>query len=283
MGIARALNRTIVGARRLVGRDSRVRASRHGIEWDLDINEGIDLAVYLNLYQTIPALVLERYIRPASVVIDIGANVGAMSLPMAQACEAGRVVAVEPTDYAYSKLVRNVALNPSLQTRVVPVQAALVAKGSGKPASATFYSRWPLDGEASHRHTEHQGELEEASGARFVALDDLIAELRGAARISGPISFVKLDVDGHELSVLRGAPEMLAKERPPMIVEITPHVQDEVPGRFEELLEIFKSHGYMLENPVTGARLPSDAAGLRKHIPHGASLDAFASVEGLRR
>ena len=62
--------------------------------------------------------------RPGSLVIDIGANIGAFSLPIASDVgEGGCVVAIEPTDYAFTKLVRNAELNPGIASRLIAVQA----------------------------------------------------------------------------------------------------------------------------------------------------------------
>ena len=103
--IARILNKAVGLARRLVGRSQTAHVKRKGIEWLLDLNEGIDLAIYLHVYQSVPKRVRDRWIKPGSLVVDIGANIGAFSLPIANDVgEGGCVVAVEPTDYAYAKL-----------------------------------------------------------------------------------------------------------------------------------------------------------------------------------
>src|SRR5262245_64464986 len=54
MAIARVLNVAIIGARTVAGRTPRVTVRRRQVTWDLDLNEGIDLAIYLGLYQRSP-------------------------------------------------------------------------------------------------------------------------------------------------------------------------------------------------------------------------------------
>ena len=51
--IARALNVAITGARSAVGLDATAEVRRFGLNWRLDLNEGIDLAIYLGRYQNI--------------------------------------------------------------------------------------------------------------------------------------------------------------------------------------------------------------------------------------
>jgi FkbM family methyltransferase len=278
MAIARALNVAIVGARAAAGRTPRVSVRRRQVTWDLDLNEGIDLAIYLGLYQRVPRRAA-RWIRPGALVLDIGANIGAHSLPLARAVGAdGRVVAIEPGDYAFARLKANAAANPELLPRLVPIQAALTADAEAPASEETvrFYSRWPLRGGGSDRHPKHLGAPEAAGAARFLTLDTLLQELRHGDAIERPVAFIKLDVDGHELDVLRGATRTLATEKPPILIEIAPHVQDEVPQRLDDLLGILAAHGYRLEAPDSGARLPMSAPALRALIRDGASIDALA-------
>ena len=277
MRIARALNRAIVGSRALLGLNSIVHARRRQVSWCLDLNEGIDLALYLGVYQAVPKRVIARWVQPGSLVIDIGANIGSHCLPMArQVGPRGRVVAIEPTDYAFSKLVANTKLNATLADRIIPIQAALGDETTHGGRDATFYSRWPLRGATAHRHAGHMGQLESAGGARFSTLDGLLNEIRVDGRVRGPVGFVKLDVDGNELRVLRGGERTFGQERPPMLIEIAPHVQDEVVQRLESLLRILQNFGYRLENADTAEPIPMSAEALRGIVKPGASIDAIA-------
>ena len=93
--IARALYRTVMGFRRLLGRTDSTLVTRRGIHWQLDLREGIDLAIYLFgcfEYDTVRAY--RKLLKPGNTVLDIGANIGAHTLPMARCVyPAGRVVA----------------------------------------------------------------------------------------------------------------------------------------------------------------------------------------------
>lgn len=274
--LGRLLNQAVGQGRRLAGLGSSARVKRLGIEWQLNLDEGIDFAIYLGVYQRVPARVRERWIKPGALVVDIGANIGAFSLPIAHAVgEAGRVVAVEPTDYAFGRLVANAGLNAALAQRLIPVQAGLT-DGSAQQGEPTFFSRWPLDGETAARHPRHGGQAEPASKASLLTLDALLDGLRRSGRIEGPVAFIKLDVDGHELAVLKGGRGVFTGDRPGLLIEIAPYVQDEVPGRFEALLATLSDYGYRLEHSTSGKELPMSADGLRAAIGPGAGIDLLA-------
>ena len=83
--IARQLNRVLRIARRLVGRDMRTVCDRRGVRWALDLDEGIDLSIYLlGAYEPRTLHAYTRHIRPGAVVFDIGANIGAHTLHFAR-------------------------------------------------------------------------------------------------------------------------------------------------------------------------------------------------------
>jgi FkbM family methyltransferase len=185
-------------------------------------------------------------------------------------------VAVEPTRFAYAKLLGNIRSNPKLSNRLIPINAALTEGGPNGASHNAFYSRWPLRASEEDRHPEHLGKFETAEGARFLSLDSLLAELRLSHELPSPVAFIKMDVDGNELQVLKGARTTLTTDRPMMLIEITPHVQDEVPQRFEAMMEVLTGFGYRLEDADTGRPLPNSCAELRKLIIFGASIDAIA-------
>jgi FkbM family methyltransferase len=271
MRLGRVLSHLVVGARAAVGRDAIIETSRHGVNWQLDLTEGIDLAIYLGLYQTISTSVLDACVPSGTLVIDIGANIGAHSLPLARRVgPQGRVVAVEPTDYAFAKLCANAAMNSDLLDRLIPVQAAL---GNGGKAQNAFYARWPMAGDGP-RHPLHLGRAEAAHSARFLSLDTLLAELRFSGRIRGPVAFIKLDVDGHELEVLQGARRTFREDLPALLIEIAPYVQDEVPQRFEALLATLADYGYRFRDQDNGLPMKGDV--LRAMMGPGGGFDVLA-------
>lgn len=97
--VARVLGFCVRATRRLFGmRNNEVIVTRDGLRWQLDLTEGIDLATYLGVFERSTVNAYKRLIRPGDVVLDIGANIGVHTLPLANcAGPHGHVYAFEPT------------------------------------------------------------------------------------------------------------------------------------------------------------------------------------------
>jgi FkbM family methyltransferase len=269
--LAAALSKGLLFARRLCGLPSdSVKASRKGLIWELNLTEGIDLAIYLSVFERSTYVALQSLIKPGDVVLDIGANIGAHTLPLAQSVgDSGKVYAFEPTDFAFSKLLRNIQLNPGIISRIVAVQAFLGERDDAIPDD-DVYSGWPLsfDGPV---HEKHLGRAESLGGAKPIVLDDFI-RTRELKRVDA----VKMDVDGFECHVLGGARELLHKYRPQLIMELAPYVLTERGRSLDELVSLLRDAGYGLFRLEDEAALPSDTGQLNELVPSGASMNILA-------
>lgn len=270
MAVARAASGVVNGARRVLGRPSKAVVSRRGIRWELDLHEGIDFAIYL--FGVFEPSIVGKYrelVRPGDAVLDIGANIGAHTLPLALAVgAAGRVVAYEPTDFAFGKLKRNMALNPELEARIVPVQAFAADRAQEPPKQ--IYSSWPL-GAREGLHDVHAGRAMSTAAARTVVIDDHLEGLgvRG-------IRLIKLDVDGHECGVLRGARRMLERDRPFILTELAPYTHREAGHSLDTCFDVLRDLGYTLRT-FSGEHVPMSLLEAAARIPAGSSWNVLAA------
>ncbi len=272
--LASAASRVVRGLRRLVGAGDVVETGRGGLRWRLDLGEGIDFSIYLlGAFEPVTVAACGRLIKAGDTVLDIGANVGALTLPMARmAGPPGKVYAFEPTGYAFAKLQANLALNPAIAARVVASQVLLTDNTSA--AIDPIYSGWPLDA-ADNLHAQHGGRAESTAGARAVRLDDFVAAA-GIPRID----FIKLDVDGFECHVLGGAGATLAQHNPTILMELAPYCLTERRRSLAELLGLLKASGYRLFH-LDGVSPVTDAAGnLIADVPEGASVNVIGRALG---
>jgi FkbM family methyltransferase len=252
-----------------IGARGLKQVSRKGINWRLDLFQGIDFSIYLfGSFEPRTVRRYKRILRHDDVVIDIGANIGAHTLHFAQAVgPSGRVIAVEPTKYAFTRLVENMRANPGLMPRVTAVQAMLVSDNRQMLAPEIFAS-WPLTGGDSV-HPLHRGVVHSTTGAKAKTLDQVVSECSVTK-----IDLIKLDVDGYELGVLRGATESMTRFRPIVILECAPYALEERGEDPREIGAIFTKYGYRIVD-MKGRPVKLDAAYLAK-MAGGASLNLIA-------
>lgn len=151
---------------------------------------------------------VRKLVQEGDVVLDVGANIGYFTVRFGkQVGSKGRVIACEPTAHYRNVLERNLAENALTNVQVLDYglsdRANTVSIDVG-PSSATMHSPAGFDKVLFQ---------ETISIAR---LDDVAASL--ALR---RLDFVKIDVDGHDPFVLRGAWDTLQEYSPIVLMEIS--------------------------------------------------------------
>ncbi|MFU3618139.1 FkbM family methyltransferase [Pseudomonas paraeruginosa] len=149
--------------------------------------------------------ILRAFCDPGSTLIDIGANIGLTSLAMSGLCGEGLVVAVEPVPATFRLLERNLSL--LLHANVKMVNKAL----GDKDGSVAMYVNESNLATAFVVSEESSGNLD----IPLSTLDALVTDCGLAS-----VDFIKIDVEGHELDVLRGARNTLEKFRPNVLLEM---------------------------------------------------------------
>lgn len=173
--------------------------------------------------------VFKRYIAEQSTVFDVGSNVGTHALLAARLAHAGKVFAFEPGVSAYAALQKNVALNTV--SNVTTYNAAV----------STGDTRWSL---VQPGLSDEQSFLVPASeGApmlNIVRLDDVMQKHN-----IQQIDFLKIDVEGAELLVVRSLGERLVDVRK-IFFENIPHVMERFGYTHEELYGFLIEHGFII-------------------------------------
>ena len=263
-----ALAGTLARTLRFVGMSQHQRVQRRGITFDLDLAEGIDLSLLIfGTFQRHVVRTVKQVVPPDGIVIDVGANIGAVALPIVAHVTSGHVYAIEPTKYAFEKLGTNIALNPHLGRRVTPVNVFI--SDSTKPTSdLVAYSSWPVSPGASSHHPIHKGVAMETSCAQ-ITLDDFLAQ----AKLTR-VDLIKIDTDGHEFDVLTGAKRCLTELRPVVVFEACEYLMQAPRHTFEDFEELFRDRGYTVCGPFSFDSLTADR--FRHLCPRGGGLDLIA-------
>ena len=86
---------------------SKIRyVKRNNIKWKLDLSEGIDLSIFIFGTSEKKIYNLKKIFKKKSklIFLDIGANIGSVTLPLARIFNNSYVYSIEPTSYAFRKL-----------------------------------------------------------------------------------------------------------------------------------------------------------------------------------
>lgn len=191
-----------------------------------------------------PVVYLEKYAGPDSVILDIGANIGLVSLSASTVSPKGTIYAIEASPAIYKILEKNLGSNPS--KNVKPVHIAL----SDKKHTLDFFedpdflagSRVvPSGTKSSHKVIK----------VPAVPLDQLVTEL-GIKKID----IIKLDVEGHEEQVLDGARKTIKKFKPFCLIEFNSYVMihenRQLPQDFLEYLKELFPRIYLFDRQTLG-------------------------------
>lgn len=158
--------------------------------------------------------VIDRYVQPGNVCLDVGANIGYFAMMMADRIGTlGKVYAFEPVPETYDVLSLNAMLAGDSALNLLPIHAAVSSNNGELSICRNAHS-------TLHQVSALVGSSAPASGR--VTCTTLASALE-RLKCDVPISLLKVDVEGHELAVLTGALPLLRSGRiHRMIIEVTP-------------------------------------------------------------
>lgn len=269
--IASLIYRSVASFRALTNQDTkRALCTRGGLTWDLDLTEGIDLSIYVfGRFESQTSKVLRNLVQSGMTVFDIGANIGAHALPLAQIVGPhGKVYAFEPTDWAFQRLEQNKKLNAKIEKNLIPIKVAL---SDGKQTIPDgFSASWNV---LSYQEepTVHGGRHCAATATPSTTIDEFVK-----TNEINRLDFIKIDVDGFEPFIIRGAEKTLARFRPSILLELCPYILEEHKSSLHELMNLLSGLNYTLYNESGRNRLPFLTEALLRKIPAGGSINALA-------
>ena len=193
---------------------------RHGrfTVFDEDELVGLSLATY-GEYSEGEVSVFNKILKPGDVAIDVGANIGALTIPMARLVGAeGGVHAFEASGANFLLLRHNIQqndLDEVVETYALAASDKIGMLKVDKQSALHAYSRPEIN----------TGDFE----VHCITIDSL--ELTRC-------KLIKIDVDGHELEVLNGAARTIKRCKPIIYIE------NEIDAKREALVAWFVDHGY---------------------------------------
>jgi len=213
------------------------------------------------------AVLTDRFVRGGAVTVDVGASWGPFSYHLARRVgRDGKVFSFEPHPANRLVLEKLAKARPQVRFR-----AAAVSDEAGRAdMEVPVFGGRHVTAQSSiaHGFAGQHGVRVEKFSVPTVRLDDEVDQT--------PIDFIKIDVEGHEVSVLRGAAEVLRKYLPPMIIEIEQrHLDHPIADVFAEITGLGYSL-YFIDGP---ALRPVEEFDLGKHQLSALVPDEFTPFD----
>lgn len=226
-----------------------VRGKFHGFRMKLDLGNWSQRTTWFlgRFYELDTQMVIKDLVKEGDTFIDVGANIGMITLLASkQVGESGRVFAFEPNPGAYRKLKDSIELNYIVN--VDAIQAGL----SDTESTGILSVVGTHDGVGSLATPEARYEESVTQRHEIVTKigDRMLQNLSPQKNL-----FIKIDVEGYEVKVLKGLAETIGKYRPEILTEIEPAHLERAGSNAAELIDLMIGYGYAPYN-ISVVRAP---------------------------
>lgn len=204
----------------------------HGVKMVIDpaLDKGVELSLFeTGTYEKGTIQLLEKFLKPGSSFLDIGANIGLMSVIASKlAGKNGTVYAVEANPATVSILQTNIGLNECKNIELLPVAL------SDTQGSAQLFENWEVNRGGASLISQSDGQ--KGVEVKMERLDDLFDE-------GTKIDLVKIDVEGFEPQVMRGGMNWFKKQLPVFIIEVSEKREKETGPSPAEIWKLVQTIG----------------------------------------
>lgn len=178
-----------------------------------------------------------EYIEPNSIVLDIGANFGQMSILFSETQRNVKVFAFEAQKYVFELLEKNVKVNDKKNIKCF---YNLVGSKSGieniKINKLYKFGSWGAN------NIEYSSNKQRSTKIEAIKIDDI--------KFDQTISFMKVDVQGLDLDVLRGAKNTIKYHRMPIIFEYESIFENIYDYKFDDIEKILNEINYEVKTKI---------------------------------
>ena len=222
--------------------------TRNGIKFKGDISEWLGYCAYFNVKND-PYDALFLLVKPGMAILDIGSNMGFVALNMAKGVgERGIVYAFEPDPKNFASLQHNININLAMP---VPVKAFQLALGNSTEKLKLEVINEKNRGE--NKITETPA-TDDYSLVDVVRLDDFVAQQN-----IQKADLIKIDTEGFEMNVLKGAEATITKHKPILFIEVNDENLKQQKTSAKELISLVASWGYETTSAQTGQVIDSSS------------------------
>jgi FkbM family methyltransferase len=253
-GPARLLINSYARTRHEPDRSARNTTTEHGDVFTANLSSALEWTLWaFGSFEPHFAELFSLLVRPGDRCVDVGANIGLHTVRLAKlAGPGGAVTAIEPDPGLARRIERNLVLNDLANVRVVNAAA------SDEAGPVTLHRPDPGDPNRARASLHGYSYLTgDAISVPAVTVDQVCGRER--------VALIKIDVEGHEGAVVRGAAAVIGRDAPSVVFEYAPDLLDDpAQSPFGSLA----GQGYVMlavrpvRRPVTGRpRLALDRVG----------------------
>jgi FkbM family methyltransferase len=210
-GPARLLINSYARTRHEPDQSARNTTTEHGDVFAANLSSALEWTLWaFGSFEPHFAELFSLLIRPGDRCVDVGANIGLHTVRLAKlAGRGGAVTAIEPDPGLARRIERNLLLNDLANVRVVNAAA------SDKTGPVTLHRPDPGDPNRARASLHGYSYLTgDAISVPAVTVDEVCGSER--------VALIKIDVEGHEGAVVRGAAGVITRDEPSVVFEYAP-------------------------------------------------------------
>jgi FkbM family methyltransferase len=219
-------------------RDETVTTVAPGVKMVLNSESVLSKAIYAGRFEWQELQLLKKILQPGDTFVDIGSNIGLYSMIAAKRVgKNGSVYAVEPVSKTFKRLERNILLNKYLNVKAY--QLAISSSNGTLPMSVSQdgYDAW------NSLTKPARGEKYLTEEVKTIRFDDFVQQ----NSLSGRIKMVKVDVEGWEDELFKGAFKTLSTADAPILqVEFNEPALNAAGSSSRKLADRIIGFGYQL-------------------------------------
>lgn len=224
-GPARLLFSSYVRTRHQPGKSVSRPTTVTGDQFDVDLSSFLEWQLWaFGGYEQHFAELFRCLVSPGDRCVDVGANIGVHTVRLAKlAGPGGSVIAIEPDPDLAGRARRNIALNGLGNARVINAAA------SDQAGETMLYRPGATDTNRARASLLRHSYLTGTSiTVPAVTVDSVCADRACDDAAPGTrVAVIKVDVEGHESAVVRGAARVIDRDAPAVIFEYAPQLLDD--------------------------------------------------------
>ncbi len=218
-------------------KDGKIMKKVQGSRMFLDLNDlgiGRELALY-GVHETNSTAEVKRLIKPGMKILEAGANIGYYALLETKlAGPSGHLYAIEPSPQNFEMLKKNLELNGIRN-------ADLYQAAFGEKRSKVKFYVYDRSNLSSFIKRDEMGMEYTEVEVDMMTLDDFIKFKK--------VDFIRMDVEGYELEILKGAKNILSSSEKPELffIEVHSELLHKKGSSAREIVEMLGGYGYEVE------------------------------------